>query len=66
MNVLRARATVLLWLGSPDDLERQLRDVVRIAPRSIQDEWEFAVVDLLRGQDQIAATQFALIVQRPR
>jgi hypothetical protein len=52
VNVLRARATVLLWLGRPDDLERQLPDVVRIAPRTIQDEWEFAVVDLLRGQDR--------------
>jgi hypothetical protein len=65
VNVLRARATVLLWLGRPDDLERQLPDVVRIAPRTIQDEWEFAVVDLLRGQDQTAGTEFALIVQRP-
>jgi len=65
VKVLRARATVLLWLRRPDDLERQLRDVVRIAPRSSQDEWEFAVADLLRGQDQTAATQFALIVQRP-
>jgi hypothetical protein len=52
VNVLRARATVLLWLRRPDDRERPLRDVVGIAPRSIQDEWGFAVVDLLRGQDR--------------
>jgi TolB-like protein len=65
VNVLRARATALLWLGRADDLERQLRDVTRIGPRSIQDEWEFAVVDLLRGQHRAAADQFATIVKRP-
>ena len=36
-----------------------------ITPRSIQDEWEFAVVGLLRGQNRAAADQFATIVKRP-
>jgi TolB-like protein len=65
VNVMRARATALVWLGRPDDLEPQLREVVRIAPRSVQDEWEFAVVELLRGHNQAAASQFATIAQRP-
>ena len=65
VNIMRARATALLWLGQADDLERQLRDVEKITPRSIQDEWEFAVVDLLRGKNAAAAAQFATIAERP-
>jgi predicted Zn-dependent protease len=64
VDLLRARATALLWLGRADEAEAQLRHLAVESAASAQDEWQLAAIDLLRGRVDRAATRFQTVIER--
>jgi TolB-like protein len=64
VDLLRARATALLWLGRADEAEAQLRHLAVESAASTQDEWQLAAIDLLRGRVDRAATRFQTVIER--
>jgi tetratricopeptide (TPR) repeat protein len=58
VNLLNARAGALIWLRKANELEKQVRQLETMAAPSVLEEWELAVVDLVRGKNQEAAEGF--------
>lgn len=62
VGIMRARATALLFLGRAEEAEAQLHQIVSLGAKSIQDEWELAGVELMKGNHLEAEKRFAAII----
>ena len=64
VGLQRARSVALVWLGRADEAERQLLTLAGASTASVQDEFLFAAVDLLRGHLPEAVTRFEAVIER--
>jgi serine/threonine protein kinase/tetratricopeptide (TPR) repeat protein len=64
VDLQRARAMALLWLTRVDEAERQLSLLTGRIGATIQDEWQFGAIALLRGDQEAAAKRFQTVISR--
>jgi Flp pilus assembly protein TadD len=64
LSLMRARATALVWLSRPEEADRQLARIAGLTPTTVQDEWELAAVELLRGRAEDAEPRFRATLAR--
>jgi serine/threonine protein kinase/tetratricopeptide (TPR) repeat protein len=62
VGLMRARATALLFLQRVEEAEEQLRHIVSLGVKGIQDEWELAGVELMKGNREEAEKGFAAVI----
>ena len=53
-----------MWLARPDDAERQLEQLASRTATNVQDDWELAAIELLRGRAESAAPRFRATLAR--
>jgi TolB-like protein len=64
VDLQRSRAMALLWLKRPDEAEQQLLTLASRSATSIQDEWQFGGIALLRGEVETATARFRTVIAR--
>lgn len=62
--IMRARSVALLFLQRPDEVERQLRDVATLMPKSIMDDWVLAGAEMMGGNRDAAERRLAAVIER--
>lgn len=63
LAILRARAVSLLYLKRHEEAAKQVHNLATLAPRSVQDDWVLAGVELMRG-NPMAKNQLVAVIAR--
>jgi len=63
VTVLRARGGALAWLRRADDVEQEVRQLGTMVAPSVLEDWELAVVSLVRGKKEEAAERFKRVIE---